>query len=134
MLKNLLRRSDSIFKSCFFIDFWVQRAEAYLDYRPTPKMELFRENNQSHQLRCMIGFQIRLWRALYRMLHERNWTLLLQLSVSQQLLGKTSANNVAISITTDTLLKSQISVDVFAIEDLEYVALRKELFISHREL
>ena len=31
----------------------------------------------------------------------------------------------------DTLLKTQISVDVFLIEVYEYAALQKELFIAH---
>ena len=33
-----------MFKSCIFIDFYVYRAEAYLDHRETSKMELFWEN------------------------------------------------------------------------------------------
>ena len=35
-------------------------------------------------------------------------------------------NKLAVSSTTDTLLKNQIFVDVFLVEDYEYNALRKE--------
>ena len=35
-------------------------------------------------------------------------------------------NKLAVSSTTDTLLKNQIFVDVFLVEDHEYNALRKE--------
>ena len=46
---------------------------------------------------------------------------------------KTIANKLAVSSTTDTLLKTQIFADVFPIEDLEYAALQKELVIAHKE-
>ena len=35
-------------------------------------------------------------------------------------------NKLAVSSTTDTLLKNQIFVDVFLVEDYEYNALQKE--------
>ena len=41
---------------------------------------------------------------------------------------------LAVSSTTDTLLKTQFFIDVSPIEDLEYAALRKELIIDHRQL
>ena len=47
---------------------------------------------------------------------------------------KTFTNKLAVSSTTDTLLKTQIFVDVLPIEDIEYAALREELVIAHREL
>ena len=36
---------------------------------------------------------------------------------------KTITNKLAVSSTTDTLLKTQIFIDVFSIEDLEYATL-----------
>ena len=36
---------------------------------------------------------------------------------------KTFTNKLAVSSTTDTLLKTQIFIDVFSIEDLEYATL-----------
>ena len=46
------------------------------------------------------------------------------------MLGKTITNKLAISSATDTLLKTQIYVDVFLIEEYEYAALQKELLIA----
>ena len=60
-----------------------------------------------------------------------NQPLLLQLSVQEQLVDKTTTNKLAVSNTTDTSLKSQISIDVFLIEEYGYVPLRKELLIAH---
>ena len=39
-------------------------------------------------------------------------------------------NKLALSRAMDTLLKNQISIDVFMIEDYEYAALRKKFLIS----
>ena len=44
---------------------------------------------------------------------------------------QTITNKLAVSSTMDTLLKTQIFVDVFLIEKYEYDALRKEPFIAH---
>ena len=49
---------------------------------------------------------------------------------NQQLLGKIISNKLAVSSTMDTLLKSQIFVDIFEIENYKYAALRKKLLIS----
>ena len=43
------------------------------------------------------------------------------------MIGKTITNKLAVSSTTHALLKTQIFVDVFLIEEFENVALRKEL-------
>ena len=40
-------------------------------------------------------------------------------------------NKLAVSSTPYTLLKTQIFVDVFLIEEYEYATLRKELLIAH---
>ena len=43
---------------------------------------------------------------------------------------KYNENKLAVSSTTDTLLKNHIFVDTFLIEDYEYNALRKELLVA----
>ena len=47
---------------------------------------------------------------------------------------KTITNELAVSSTTKSLLKTQNFVDVFPIEEYEYVALRKEVLIAARAL
>ena len=59
------------------------------------------------------------------MLLERN-----QQNVSQQLLDKSITNKLKVSSSTNALLNNQMFVDVFLIEDCEYVPLRKELLIT----
>ena len=49
-------------------------------------------------------------------------------------LAITISNKLAVSSTTDILLKNQIFVDVFEIEDHEYTALRKEHCSIHSAL
>ena len=59
------------------------------------------------------------------MLLERNYQ-----NVSQQLVDKSITNKLKVSSSTNALLKNQMFVDVFLIEDCENVPLRKELLIA----
>ena len=108
ILTNLCRTLDNIFKSCISIDFL--RIVGRGIFRPQSK-----------------GFE-----GLEGFVQDDPWEELAIAHVVECLArtsGKTITNKLAVSSATDTLLKTQIFVDVFLKEGYEYAALREELLI-----